>query len=219
MRKKLLRFQDNALATNVIEKEKPLYHKIKGQWHAHFGNHYPITLELGCGRGTYTVALAKHYHKQNFIGVDIKGARLWAGSQQAIADNLLNVAFLRTEIAFLANFFGPKEVAEIYLTFPDPHPTHRGVKRRLTSPRFLALYEQLLQPQGKIHLKTDNEELFAYTQETLSQGPYQLGVVVEDVHHQLPEEDIHRQIQTPYEKRFLAAGMKIKYLNASFLPT
>ena len=218
MRKKLLRFEDNALADNVIEKGKPLHDKIKGQWHTHFGNNHPITLELGCGRGTYTVALAKRYPKQNFIGVDLKGSRLWAGSQQAMLDNLRNVAFLRTDIAFLTDFFDPQEVAHIYLTFPDPHPTHKGVNRRLTSPRFLALYQQLLPPQGSLHLKTDNADLLTYTRETLSQSAFQLGTMVEDVYADLPEEDIQRQIQTPYEKRFLAEGKTIKYLNASLSP-
>ncbi len=149
MRKKLKRFEDNALRDNVLEPGKELYDRLRGRWHAaYFPHQGPITLELGCGRAAYTLGLAQQFPDQNFVGIDIKGARLWAGSTEALQRRLQNVAFLRTQIEHLDQFFAPEEVSQIYITFPDPRPRDRDVKRRLTSPRFLALYRQLLQPGG-----------------------------------------------------------------------
>lgn len=212
MRKKLLRFQDNVAAANVIEPGKPSYHAIKGSWHDHFGNDHPIILELGCGRGTYTVALAQKYPQKNFIGVDIKGARLWAGSQAALHANLTNVAFLRTDISHLNTFFAPQEITEIYIPFPDPRPRDKEEKKRLTSPRFLSLYQELLPKGGTIHLKTDNTDLFTYTCDVWKESAFTIEAAIENVYTDLPADNIHRQIQTPYEKRFLNEGKKIKYV-------
>ncbi len=212
MRKKLLHFRDNAQAPNLLEPGKPLYEEIKGQWQAYFKSKNPLALELGCGRGTYTVALARRFPSASFVGVDIKGARLWAGSQEALRDGIGNAAFLRTDIAHIARFFAHGEVSEIYIPFPDPRPREKEAKKRLTSPRFLALYEQLLQPGGKVHLKTDNAELFAYTLEVVEESPFHIEEVIRDVHNDLPEGHLHRTIQTPYEKRFLAEGLTIQYV-------
>ena len=214
MRKKLLRFQDNAAAPNVIEPGKPLYHEIKGNWHDHFGNKHPLILELGCGRGTYTIALAQRYAQKNFIGVDIKGARLWAGSQAALHNNLTNAAFLRADITHLNTFFAPKEINEIYIPFPDPRPRDKEEKKRLTSPRFLALYQKLLPKGGTIHLKTDNTNLFAYTCEVWKDSAFEIKVAVQDIYTHLPKDNIHCQVQTPYEKHFLDERKKIKYMKA-----
>lgn len=213
MRKKLQRFQDNAQRTHVIEPGKPHYQTIQGQWQAcYFHNQHAIVLELGCGQGEYTVGLAQHFPDRNFIGVDIKGARLWVGGTLAITYKLTNVAFLRTHIAQLDQFFAPGEVAELYLPFPDPRPRGSDEKRRLTSPRFLALYRKILQPGGIIHLKTDNEALFAYTLAVLKdQG---------DVHDLAYTADLYQSawlvaqhgIQTKYEQLYLNQGAKIKYL-------
>ena len=212
MRKKLLHFKDNAQAANLLEPGKPLYEQVKGQWQAYLKSNNPLALELGCGRGTYTVALARRFPGCSFIGVDIKGARLWAGSQEALRDELGNAAFLRADIAHIERFFAHGEVSEIYIPFPDPRPREKESKKRLTSPRFLALYEKLLQPGGKVHLKTDNAELFAYTLEVVEESSFHIEEVIRDVHNDLPEGDLHRAIQTPYEKRFLAEGLTIQYV-------
>ena len=217
MRNKLQRFQDNAQRTNVLEPGKALYYNIKGQWQArYFYNQHDIILELGCGQGEYTIGLAQLFPRKNFVGVDIKGARLWAGSTYAHNHQLANVAFLRTHIAQLGLFFAPGEVAGLYIPFPDPRPRGRDEKRRLTSPRFLALYRSLLRPGGMVHLKTDNNLLFAYT----------LGVLQaqEDVYNLAYTEDLyqsawleaHHGIQTKYEQVYLAQGVKIKYLRFAF---
>lgn len=216
MRKKLQRFQDNARCTYVIEPGKASYQTIQGQWRArYFHNHHAIVLELGCGRGEYAVGLAQHFTNKNFIGIDIKGARLWVGSRLAVMHRLTNVAFLRTHIAQLDQFFSPGEVAELYLPFPDPHPRGSDEKRRLTSPRFLALYRRILQPGGTIHLKTDNDALFFYT--------LAMQQAQSDVHDLVYTTDLyqsawlaaHQGIQTKYEQTYLNHGAKIKYLRFS----
>ena len=212
MRKKLLRFQDNALAPNVIELGKPIYEEVKKRFHTYFGNKNPIILELGCGRGTYTLALAARFPEMNVIGIDVKGSRLWAGSQAAMEKKLNNAAFLRGDALQLDAFFNPGEVAAIYLPFPDPRPREKDEKKRLTSPKFLALYKKVLRKGGELHLKTDNTDLFTYSQQKLREAAFTLEVESMDVYAELPLDDWHRQVQTPYEKRFLAAGEKIKYI-------
>ena len=133
----------------------------KGKWHEFFGNCNPIVLELGCGKGEYTVGLAKIFPDKNFIGIDIKGARMWTGAKESNIEGLKNVAFLRTDIELITEFFATDEVAEIWITFPDPQM--KKVRKRLTSTRFMALYQQILKPQGIVHLKTDSPFLYAYT--------------------------------------------------------
>lgn len=209
-----MRFKDNAAAANVIEPGKGTYEEIKGRWHRYFSNQGPVILELGCGRGTYTVGLAERYPNANFVGVDIKGSRLWAGSQEALQKGLSNVAFLRTDIIALDNFFAKEEVQDIYLPFPDPRPRDKEEKKRLTSPRFLDMYTRILPVGGSLHLKTDNTALFHYTLAALAKNAFKVTHSAEDVHGTLPGHDIHRQIRTPYEERFLAEGEKIKCIKA-----
>ena len=216
MRKKLQRFADNAARENVIEPGKPLYEMVKGQWRtAYFHNPGELVLELGCGRGAYTLGLAQQFPSKNFVGVDIKGARIWAGSTDAVQQGLQQVGFLRTKIEHLAQFFAPQEVSEIYIPFPDPRPRDRDIKRRLTSPRMLAIYRELLQPGGWVHLKTDNEALFQYTLETLATEPITDLVYTSDL-YQSEWLATHHSIQTDYEKKFLAQGITIKYLRFAF---
>ena len=168
MKRKLERFKIIEERDNVIERTKEIYHKIKGNWNAdHFKNDRPITLELACGRGEYSVNLAKTFPERNFIGVDIKGERIWKGSTLAVEQNLSNVAFLRTPILLIENFFAAGEVDEIWITFPDPRPRKRDIKRRLTSPRYLDSYKRMVKPGSYIRLKTDNTALFEYTLETV----------------------------------------------------
>src|SRR5688500_14932108 len=145
MKRKQERFKIIEERDNVIEPSKPLYQTIKGKWKTeHFRNEKPITLELACGRGEYSVGLGQIFPDKNFIGVDIKGERIWKGSTLAVENKLANVAFLRTQILLIENFFGDGEVDEIWMTFPDPRPRKRDVKRRLTSPRFIDMYRKLV---------------------------------------------------------------------------
>lgn len=165
---KLAKWAELSQFQNVIEPEiagpPGKDHRIKGNWNSVvFGNNNPITLELGCGKGEYTTGLASLYPERNFIGVDIKGARMWRGAKTANEKNLKNAAFLRTRIEFINNFFSPDEVDAIWLTFPDPHPGKSNSNKRLTCPWFLNKYRNFLKDKGIICLKTDNRELFDYT--------------------------------------------------------
>lgn len=217
MKRKQERFKIIEERLNVIEPSKPLYQTIKGKWHtAYFKNDSPITLELACGRGEYTVGLARLFSNQNFIGVDIKGERIWKGSTWAEEEKLQNVAFLRTQILMIENFFQPGEVDEIWLTFPDPRPRKRDIKRRLTSPRFIAMYKKLLKPGSYIRLKTDNTKLYEYTLEEMQAR--------EDITDLKFTSDLYSSelrpecfdIKTRYEEEFAAKGEKIKYLRFRF---
>jgi len=168
MKRKLERFKEIETLPNVVEPFKEVYHFIKGKWNQDFfKNDNPITLELACGRGEYTIGLARLFPSRNYIGVDIKGERIWKGSTTAVNDNLNNVAFLRTMILLIENFFEDGEVDEIWITFPDPRPRLRDIKRRLTSPRFLEIYKRLLRPGGYVRLKTDNTGLYEFSLEAL----------------------------------------------------
>ena len=176
-RVKLQRFTDNAIRPDIIEPGKPEYEQLGGRWRTDF---FPaphlLTLEVGCGKGEYTVGLAQRHPNRNFLGLDIKGERIWRGSSRAAELGLTNVGFVRMRAEDLTAQFGLGELDEIWITFPDPRPRDRDIKRRLTSPRFLGLYEQLLTPGGLLHLKTDNAGLFDYTLEILSARP---GAVIE----------------------------------------
>ena len=211
-RRKQHRFLQNAESTNVIEVGKPHYKTIKGNWRTdYFGNENPIVLELACGKGEYTVGLAQAFPQVNFIGVDIKGDRIARGSQAAQALGLTNVAFLRTDINFLTEFFAEREVNEIWVTFPDPQPRPKQEKHRLTHPRFLVTYQQLLTPGGTFHLKTDNPELFAYSQEQIRAGNFTNLQCTTDLYNS-PLNAIHLGIKTKYEQMFVDKGFTINYL-------
>lgn len=218
MKKKQERFRIIEERENVIEPTKPLYQSIKGKWNStYFRNDFPITLELACGRGEYTVGLAKLFPQRNHIGVDIKGERIWKGSTWAIEEKLANVAFLRTQILMIESFFAFAEVDEIWLTFPDPRPRKRDIKRRLTSPRFLEMYKKLVRPGGYVRLKTDNTKLFEYTMEELQGRPdiTDLNFTADLYTSELRPECF--DIKTRYEEEFAAKGEKIKYLRFRFM--
>ena len=218
MKKKQERFRVIETRSNVIEPSKEIYNTIKGNWNRdYFKNDHPITVELACGRGEYTVGLAKLFPGRNYIGVDIKGERIWKGSTWAEEAQLTNVAFLRTQILALENFFEDHEIDEIWLTFPDPRPRKRDVKRRLTSPRFMELFKKLLKPGGYLRLKTDNTSLYEYTLEEL-----QTRTDISDYQY---TRDVYRSdlrpecfdIKTRYEAEFAAKGETIKYLRFRLL--
>lgn len=216
-RKKLERFAQNDEAPNIIQPGKELFTQMKGNWDAlYFQNGQPIVLELGCGRGEYTVGLASVYPHKNFIGIDIKGARMWRGSQTALQENMHHVAFLRTKIQNLDVFFAEKEVSEIWITFPDPRPRDRDEKRRLTHPRFLEMYRKLLKEDGLVHLKTDNSGLFDYTLEVLQSQKIKNLIFTHDL-YQSELNNLHFGIKTNYESIFTEQGFAIKYLQFSFL--
>lgn len=215
---KLTKFAENEKAPNIIQPGKPLFERIKGNWHIdYFKNDHPITLEIACGRGEYTVGLARHFPNRNFIGMDLKGARIWKGSQQALAENLSNVAFVRALIQDLPNFFEPGEFSELWITFPDPQPKKSDIRRRLTNPRFMDMYKTLIAPKGRCHLKTDNLGLFNYTLEILESYSLTTLEYTNNLYQSKYLED-HREIQTYYEKLWLGQGLSIKYLFWEFTP-
>ena len=184
--------------------------EMKGKWHStYFHNDNPIVVELGCGRGEYTVGLARMYPAKNFIGVDIKGARMWAGATESHRDNLCNVAFLRTNIEMLAHFFAPGEISEIWLTFPDPQM--KKATKRLTSTFFLDRYRQVLIDGGIIHLKTDSNFLYTYTCEMLKASALPAQCSTADLYHS-DYADIVNSLKTHYEQQWLERGLTIKYL-------
>ncbi|MBS1635048.1 MAG: tRNA (guanosine(46)-N7)-methyltransferase TrmB [Bacteroidetes bacterium] len=185
----------------------------KGKWHSDvFKNDNPIVLELGCGRGEYTVGLAEHNPVKNFIGVDIKGNRIWTGAKHAIDTGLHNVAFLRTRIDFIEHGFNEGEVSEIWITFPDPQPQKPRARKRLTHPLFLNRYKKILKPGGLIHLKTDNTGFYEYTLEVIEELKLPLLFATNDLYANCPpdREELTR-IKTYYENLFTAKGEKIKY--------
>lgn len=196
---------------------------LKGKWHSdHFKNDHPIVVEFGCGKGDYTVGLARMYPEKNFIGSDIKGNRIWVGAKMALEEKLSNAGFLRTRIDFILSAFTKDEISEIWITFPDPQPTKKGERKRLTCPGFLDRYKQLLRPGGRIHLKTDNAPLYEYTLDVIKASGYKLHGATNDLYgneHALPPGtamDEARAIQTYYESRFIKEGFKICYLEFSF---
>ena len=213
---KLARWTELGSYDNVIQ---PLIgdvagkdHPIKGNWNRElFRNENPIVLELGCGRGEYTIGLAKSFPSKNFIGIDIKGARMWKGARTSNEQSLPNVAFLRTRIEFIKSFFVTDEVDEIWITFPDPHPGLRNSNKRLTSPWFLNLYRSFLKDKGLVHLKTDNSELYQFTSKVVLQNNLDTLIASSDLYSEKIVDDI-LSIRTHYEKIFLDAGLKINYL-------
>ncbi|WP_421879510.1 tRNA (guanosine(46)-N7)-methyltransferase TrmB [Marinoscillum sp.] len=218
MRKKLFRFAENAKRANIIEPGKPFYDKIKGNWNQlYFKNERPITVELGCGDGEYSVGLAEVNDERNYIGVDIKGDRLYQGSTQAIENQLGHVAFLRTKVHQIENFFEEGEIDEFWLTFPDPRPKDRDEKRRLSHPRFLNVYRKLCVPGGWFKFKTDNTPLFDYTLEVLaSEFPVEDLVFTHDLYNDPELMKDHHGIKTKYEKIWTDKGEKIKYMKFRF---
>ena len=191
---------------------------LKGKWREHFENEHPLVLELGCGKGEYTLGLAKAFPRKNFIGIDIKGARIWRGAQTALAENINNVAFLRSRIDFIESCFEQGEVDEIWITFPDPQPQKNRVRKRLTSPMFLNRYKNVLKPKACINLKSDSTLLHDYTLEIIKEQGHELLDATDDLYKEAESLSVTEgkaeltSIQTFYEQRWLKEGKKIKYV-------
>ena len=215
-RNKLERFAYNKTCPIVLEWGKEIFENIKGEWKTFFKNENPITLELGCGKGEYTVGLAEEFPDRNHIGVDIKGCRIWKGATTSLDKKLSNVAFLRTQILLIWKFFEKGEVDEIWITFPDPRPRDRDIRRRLTNPRFLELYKSILKTGGVVHFKTDNHGLFEYTCEVLEELNIKPLVCTWDLYKEPELVEEHHGIQTAFEKTYLAKGTPIKYMRFVF---
>jgi len=212
---KLKRFRENETFSNVIQPTRTNLtdgFKLKGKWHTFFKNDNPITLELGCGKGEYSLALAHLYPDRNFIGIDIKGARFWRGAKTALEDNITNVAFVRTQIELIDLCFAKNEIAEIWITFPDPQIKFKRTKHRLTNPTFLKKYHSILVNDGVIHLKTDSEFLHGYTLGLIETQKHTLLYAHHDVYRNphAPKEAV--LTQTFYEKQFLEKKKPITYL-------
>lgn len=190
-------------------------HKLKGRWREDFfGNDNPIVLELGCGRGEYTVAMAERFPDKNFIGIDIKGARMWRGAKTATEKGMSNAAFLRTRIEFVDSFFAENEVDEIWITFPDPQLRKSRVKKRLTSPQFLNMYSKFLKPDGSVNLKTDSRHLHEYTFTQAQGNGLEITEKCTDIYGTGYADEL-LSIKTTYEQKFLNEGLPITYLKFS----
>jgi len=215
---KLQRFAANATRPDIVEPGKPSFGHLAGRWRSDFfHNDHPLVLEVGCGKGEYTVGLAQRHPDQNFLGLDIKGERIWRGSTRAEALGLTNVGFVRLLAHQLTEHFAPGELSEIWITFPDPRPRDRDIKRRLTAPRFLNMYQALLAPGGVAQLKTDSEGLYDYTLEVLASRPdARIEVATRDLYAETdPAFAAAQAIQTHFEGKYRAVGVPIKYVRFS----
>lgn len=209
------RFEEMAAFSNVVQPEMDEIlnsgFRLKGKWSkSFFGNSQPLHLELACGKGEYTLGLARQFAEVNFLGIDIKGARIWRGAKTAIEENLPNAGFLRSRIEMIGSFFAGAEVQEVWITFPDPQ--RKKPRKRLTSPLFLKRYQQFLAPGGIIHLKTDSRELYEYTREVIELNQLEVLTDTADLYHSPLAKNPLLNIKTFYEKQFLASGKKITYL-------
>lgn len=212
---KLRRFAENLTFECFVQPEfEEIFrrdHPLKGHWRRDFfRNDRPIVLELGCGKGEYTVALAERDPRSNYIGVDIKGARMWRGAKTATERRMGNVGFVRTRIEFIGSFFAPGEVDEIWITFPDPQLRTKRAKKRLTAPSFLAAYARLLKPGGAIHLKTDSQHLYRYTQAVIAHFGLPCEAANPDIYGTGFADEV-LSVKTAYEQKFLACGLPITY--------
>ena len=213
---KLKRFAENETFENLFQhnhfdaRNEPF--PLKGNWHSnYFNNQNPIVLELGCGRGEYTIGMAKRFPDKNFIGIDRKGARLWRGCKDGIEQNLLNAVFLRIKIEDIAYYFAPNEVHEIWITFPDPQL--KKERKRLISPYFISKYQKIIDPCGIIHLKTDSRELYDYVLENAPfNNCWKIDTHIVDL-YKTDQPSILTEIQTFYEKKWLNEGKGISYVN------
>jgi tRNA (guanine-N7-)-methyltransferase len=222
-KKKLAQFAEIGTFANVIQVPYAEVfnktHALKGHWISkEFKNENPLVLELGCGKGEYTIGMARKYPERNFIGVDIKGARMWRGAKTAIDEKIDHARFLRTRIEFIDSFFDKEEVDEIWITFPDPQPQLKREKKRLTSPRFLSKYLSFLKKDGFIHLKTDARSFYEYTLETADAMSLNVEIATDKLYHDLsslPLTSLEKEIlniPTFYEKKFKEKGHEITYI-------
>jgi len=205
--KKLIRFEAIKSFPNVLEYPQ----NMSGQWSTFFRNEYPITLELACGKGEYAVGLGRMYPTRNFIGIDIKGNRIWRGAKTAIDEGLPNIAFVRSHIDKITDYFGKNEIAEIWITFPDPQLRLSRFKKRLTHPKFLRLYQQFLQQDGVVHLKTDSPDLYQFTKTVITLFNLELLVDYDNLYNQ-PSIEQELRITTHYESLDIAQSNRIHYL-------
>lgn len=211
---KLRRFAEIETFSNVLQLDAGKAYKE--QWSKEFfKNNHPVVLELACGKGEYTVNLAQIFPDKNFIGIDYKGNRIWRGAKTALEDGVNNVAFLRMQIENLVDYFAPGEVDEIWITFPDPQPQLSREKKRLTSPRFLNMYQIVLKPGGAINLKTDNDGLYEYTTDKIKELKLNPHINTADLYHSEYADEV-LSIKTYYEKKYLKDNKNINYLKFSF---
>lgn len=212
---KLKRFKENETFSNVIQPKREEIldgFQLKGKWNGFFKNDHPIVLELGCGKGEYTVGLAQRNPDKNYIGIDIKGARFWRGAKSAQEENLENVAFLRTQIELIDLLFAENEVDQIWITFPDPQIKYKRTKHRMTNPVFLKKYQQILKPKGEVHLKTDSEFMHGYTLGLLQGQGHEILYSNHDVYKNAGSPSEVLEIQTFYENQYLDKGKPITYI-------
>ena len=214
---KLKRFKENESFENVIQPSRETLEKdkfeLKGKWNSDFfKNEQPIVLELGCGKGEYSIGLSKYFPDKNFIGVDIKGARFWRGAKTAIEEGLNNVAFVRTQIELIDRIFAEGEIDEIWITFPDPQIKYKRTKHRLTNAEFLKKYKHILKPGGLVNLKTDSEFMHGYTLGLLHGQGQEILYAHHDIYKNEYSPKEVREIQTFYEKQYLEQGKPITYI-------
>lgn len=205
--KKLIRFEAIKGFDNVLEYPQGM----QGKWKEHFKNENPLTLELACGKGEYSVGLGRLYPERNFIGIDLKGNRIWRGAKTAIDDGLTNVGFVRSHIDKITDYFAPGEVSEIWITFPDPQLRNSRMKKRLTYPKYLRLYQQIIKDDATINLKTDSPDLYNFTKAVIDL--YDLEVLVDDDNiYSKPDVSAELSIKTHYEGLDIAGSNRIHYL-------
>lgn len=205
--KKLIRFEEIKTFSNVLQYPTD----VVGKWNDFFKNNNPLTLELACGKGEYATGLAQLYPQRNFIGIDLKGNRIWVGAKKALQNNLINVAFLRTQIDKSVEYFSKNEVADIWITFPDPQLRMSKAKKRLTHPKFLRLYQKFLVPGGLIHVKTDSPDLYRFTKTVIELYGCPLHQDSDNVYKKEPVPQ-ELKIKTHYESLDIAGSKRIHYL-------
>jgi tRNA (guanine-N7-)-methyltransferase len=214
---KLKRFKENETFETVFQPTREEVvagdFELKGKWNdLFFKNNNPIIVELGCGKGEYTVGLATEFPDKNFIGIDIKGARFWRGAKTALEDNLKNVAFIRTQIELIEHIFAQNEVSEIWITFPDPQIKYKRTKHRLTNSDFLARYKNILKKDGIVNLKTDSEFMHGYTLGLLHGAGHEVIYANHDVYKNEGSPKVVTALQTFYEKQYLKINKAITYI-------
>lgn len=212
---KLQKFKEVKEFENTLELtdfQDPNSEKPKGRWRSDvFKNDNPIVFELACGKGTYTLELARRNPDINYLGIDIKGDRIWKGAKQALDEGLDNVRFMRMYIDHLEEYFAPNEIDDVWITFPDPYPRSPDSNKRLTSPKFLNIYQKVLKPEATIQFKTDSDGLFSFTKKVVRNTGCDVLDLVEDIYQERPDDDL-LTIQTHYEKKHLARGRTISYI-------